>query len=148
MALSDFLNIDILELLMTTFVLKKYSQEEDKAVDNKEPSKTEIEIEVTKSVSEVIAKALYSYFEKKNIDIEEKEETDSDVKVISTESINQDPITTFKSIRNNDHVLILNKGFTTAKEEWFLLNIQNKTKNVFYTLESFLGFIESKLQQV
>lgn len=140
---------------MPTFLLRKYNQE-DSAVNNAknneaeknkdENASDELTITVTGSVSEIVANALNKVFankaEVKKID----EEKDSSIKVISTENINNSPLDTFNFIHKNNVVLILNKGFRTRAEEWFLTNIENKTNNVYYTLESFIKFIKNKLQ--
>ncbi|EKD89552.1 MAG: hypothetical protein ACD_33C00045G0019 [uncultured bacterium] len=141
---------------MTTFVLNKYEpKKEEKTTDqNTENETTEVETEkeeayimATGTISEIVYKALHKTF----ANVTELEENDnsktSNYKAVSTEDINNNPIETFNSIKENDVVLIhTNKAFSTSKEEWFLSNIGNKTKNVFYTVESFVKYLESNIK--
>lgn len=138
---------------MPTFILKKYddtkeanTNEEQKAEDIKKEE--ELTITVLGTVSEIVANALNKVLKNTNIEIQEVNDTEnqnSDIKVVSTEDINNDPITAFRFIKDNDIVFINNRGFTTDKEEWYLTNIANKTNNVFYTVESFISYITSRL---
>jgi len=139
---------------MTTFVLKKY--EEKKDLENKsQPTENKSEkapehlmITVTGSISEIVANALNKVLGK-DVDIQEQDkDTESNIKAISTENINNAPLETFNSIQKDDVVFIYNNGFKTQKEEWFLTNIGNKTENVFYTLESFIRYIQKRLNLV
>lgn len=147
---------------MPTFVLKKYQEETtdtNTSGDNtntpentneQEEAPKELTINVIGPISEIVANALNKAFSNR-IEVEIKEENSSEnsenIKAISTEDINKDPLTTFNLINKDDIVFIdtNHKGFTTAKEEWFLTNIENKTKNIFYTIESLITHIENKL---
>ena len=134
---------------MATFVLKKYDKEvvDEKPTETKPESeaKKELVITVTGSVAEIVANALNKALSNDVEVIEQEDPALSNTKAVSTEDINRDPIDTFKSIRDNDTVFIHNKGFTTAKEEWFLTNLPNKHSNVFYTVESFIAHIKTQL---
>lgn len=138
---------------MTTFILKKYDDNKtdiDKENQETEENKKEEQITITVlgTISEIVTNALNKALKNTNIQMQEVENTDnqkSDVKIVSTEDINSDPITAFKFIKDNDVIFIDNKGFNTDKEDWYLLNINNKTNNVFYTVESFIKYINSKL---
>lgn len=137
---------------MTTFVLKKYEdkKEEDAStnIENKEENKeSEVVIKVYGSVAEIVANALNKVLENKVEvkEIAEDQESDTVVKAITTEDINSKPLDTFNSINKNDIVFISNNGFKTAQEEWFLTNIENKTSNVFYSVESLIKFVTRKL---
>lgn len=137
---------------MTTFLLKKYDDttpspnnetKEENTTDNKELS-----IKVEGSVAEVIASALNKVLANKAEIVQVDDETaETSIKTLSTEDINEDPIKSFNSIQSNDVVFIdtHNKGFTTAKEDWFLLNLPNKTSNVFYSVESLIKYVTTKL---
>lgn len=136
---------------MTTFVLKKYEEivnDETKSkeeIEKEEPK--EISIQVEGSVSEIVANALQNVLGKK-LHIEEitdEVETETNVKAISTEDINKDPALTFNSIKKDDIVFINTKGFVTAKEEWFLMNISNKTDKVFFSVESLIKHLRTAL---
>lgn len=136
---------------MTTFVLKKYEpKKEDDTIEKTKETKEDnnaldkIKITVDTSISEIISELLYKKLSNVNIEVEE-DKSESTIKAVSTENINSDPIKTFNSINNNDTIFIINKGFRTSKEEWFLTNLENKTSNIIYTEESFIRFIKSKL---
>lgn len=137
---------------MTTFVLKKYdnSVQSPNSESNSEIKPTEeVTIKVEGSVAEIVASALQSVLANKvNIqEVEDNQDTENteQVKAISTEEINKDPLKAFNSINKQDIVFIQNKGFKTSTEEWFLLNIPNKTNTVFYTVESLLKHVCAKL---
>lgn len=137
---------------MTTFVLKKYdnSVQSPNSETNTEIKPTEeVTIKVEGSVAEIVASALQSVLANKvNIqEVEDNQDTENteQVKAISTEEINKDPLKAFNSINKQDIVFIQNKGFKTSTEEWFLLNIPNKTNTVFYTVESLLKHVCAKL---
>ncbi len=137
---------------MTTFVLKKYdnSVQSPNSETNTEIKPTEeVTIKVEGSVAEIVAAALQRVLVNK-VNIEEVEDTQDienveQVKAISTEEINKDPLKAFNSINKKDLVFIQNKGFKTSTEEWFLLNIPNKTNTVFYTVESLIKHVCTKL---
>lgn len=137
---------------MTTFVLKKYdnSVQSPNSETNTEIKPTEeVTIKVEGSVAEIVASALQRVLANKvNIqEVEDNQDTENteQVKAISTEEINKDPLKAFNSINKQDIVFIQNKGFKTSTEEWFLLNIPNKTNTVFYTIESLLKHVCAKL---
>lgn len=137
---------------MTTFVLKKYdnSVQSPNSETNTEIKPTEeVTIKVEGSVAEIVAAALQRVLVNK-VNIKEVEDTQDienveQVKAISTEEINKDPLKAFNSINKKDLVFIQNKGFKTSTEEWFLLNIPNKTNTVFYTVESLIKHVCTKL---
>lgn len=136
---------------MTTFVLTKYQpteplNEDTNAKANDEAKAKEDEkliINIEGSVAEIVANALRRVLGNKAVieQIEDENEATDKVKAISTEDINQDPLKAFNSIGQGDIVLIQNHGFKTAMEDWFLLNMPNKTPNVFYSVESFMKYI-------
>jgi len=144
---------------MPTFLLKKYSQTPAELVnqentqtvasgnseekkENDEPE--EMKITVTGTISQIVATALQKVLVNTNVNMEEVEDEDkeSQVKAISSENINKEPIDTLRSIKDNDFVFIQTSGFTTAQEDWFLTNVNNKTKNIVYTIESFINHIK------
>jgi len=144
---------------MPTFLLKKYSQTPAELVNqentqtvassNSEEKKEsdepeEMKITVTGTISQIVAIALQKVLVNTNVNMEEVENEDkeSQVKAISSENINKEPIDTLRSIKDNDFVFIQTSGFTTAQEDWFLTNVNNKTKNVVYTIESFINHIK------
>lgn len=142
---------------MPTFLLKKYNQAPNEHVGQEAPQQTDqqkeedkekipesMTITVSGSISQIVATALNKVLENTNVNVEQTETEDqsADVKAISTENINEEPVDTLRSIQDNDFVFIHTNGFTTAKEDWFLTNISNKTKNVVYTIESFIDHIK------
>lgn len=140
------------EFLMTTFVLKKY--EEQKPVEGatetgvanppKETEETTIEIQASDTIAKIVATALYKALPN-NVQVEEKEDTTSTTNVVSTEDINSNPSGCLKKLPNGSTVMIVNEGFRTEKEEWFLSSLGNKNVNVFYSLESFIKHVKTKL---
>ncbi len=139
---------------MATFVLKKYEEKKNDISESKPVEKTgeeipqedqKLVITVTGTIAEIVANALNKVLSNKVEVIENEDPALSDIKAVSTEDINNNPIDTFNSIKNNDVVFIYNSGFKTAKEEWFLTNLPNKNSNVFYTIESFISYIKVKL---
>ena len=82
-----------------------------------------------------------------NITIEEQEEApSSNTNVVSTEDINSNPAECLGKLRNGSTVMIVNEGFKTDKEEWFLSSLGNKNINVFYSMESFIKHVLAKLE--
>lgn len=136
---------------MPTFVLKKYDDPKEAKVDEEQKKekdeKEELTITVLGTISEIVANALNKALKNTNVEIEEveKNEDNSNIKIVSTEDINNDPISAFKFIKDNDVVFIDNRGFKTAKEDWYLTNIPNKTTKVFFTVEGFIKYITSAL---
>lgn len=138
---------------MTTFVLKKYEEQKplEGAVTGDE-TKTEpaakeeavIEIQASDTIAKIVATALYKALPN-NISIEEKEEAESTTNVVSTEDINSNPVDCLKKLPNGSTVMIMNEGFRTEKEEWFLSSLGNKNVNAFYSMESFIKHIKAKL---
>lgn len=137
---------------MTTFILKKYEENPEQKAGPTEEQKNEaakqeaLSITVVGSISEIVAKALQKALAKE-VDIQEQPDmAPTQTKAISTEDINNAPLDTFRSINPDDTVFIHSEhGFSTAEEEWFLTNLGNKTKNVFYTVESFITHIKKQL---
>lgn len=145
---------------MPTFILKKYS---DKLPENKpqvDDVKETVEKEETKpdvigtlkltastSIAEMIAIALNKTLKTTELvevsddDIAESGNSINSMgQVISTEVINSDPVGALKSIQPGVPLCIINNGFKTKEEEFFLTNVENKTDKVFYTVESFATF--------
>lgn len=137
---------------MTTFVLKKYQEKPVNAVPKEEgketpkvPEKAEVMIEITATdtIAKIVAMALYKALPN-NIEIEEVEDktsTDTAAAVISTEDINKSPVDCLKSVKNGSSLLIMNEGFSTEKEEWFLSSMGPKHVQVFYSVESFVKHV-------
>lgn len=146
---------------MTTFILKKYKEPEQTTPEqtpdtdnadsptNEKPNEEKITIKVQGSVAEIVAKALYKALGNEAEIQEKKDELEQEgasVKAISTEEINTDPVSALRSVNKDDIVYIQNKGFHTAKEDWFLMSVQNKTSNVFYSVESLIKYVVSRLK--
>lgn len=133
---------------MTTFVLKKYeeptsspnTEQTQPSNEEKTPeqNKKEITVLVQGSIAEIVGDALRKVMTKDVEITEVANEPSSVIKAISAESITQNPVDTFQSINKNDTVFIQGNGFNTKEQEWFLMNLENKTSNVFYSVESFV----------
>lgn len=152
---------------MTTFVLKKYSdqtednlteeqkleqQTEQKKEQQKKDEEVRLQIQLTGSVSSIVANALYKVLGNKQVELEEAdsedvEGTESSIRVVSTEEINSSPVEAYRAISEEDIVFIDSKGFTTNEEEWFLMNLEHKPNRVFYTVESLANYLVSKLHR-
>lgn len=137
---------------MTTFVLKKYEEQnptENNTEGGVEPTTTKpeeqtIEIQVSDTIAKIVAVALYKALPN-NVQMEEREETPSNTNVVSTEDINNNPADCLKKLKNGSTVMIVNEGFKTEKEEWFLSSLGNKNINAFYSMESFIKHVLSSL---
>ncbi len=140
---------------MTTFVLKRYNeqQEQPSSTDENKHSEQqpvkETTISIAGSISEIVAKALISKLSTvPDAVIDQKEDVaespDVSAVTITTEEINTDPVKALRLVQDNTNVFIQTEGFHTSKEEWFLMNLSNKTSNVFYTLESFISHLVKK----
>ena len=138
---------------MTTFVLKKYEEKTEETSQSGETTpegavvtpreEQQVTIRVDSSVAEIVAKTLLEVLGNRATiqqlaDKKEEQDITQQARVITTESINNDPIATLRSVSPNDILLISNEGFHTEKEEWFLTNVANKTPTVFYSVESFV----------
>lgn len=143
---------------MPTFLLKKYNQTPTEHVNQEAPEQSEqqkeedkekipesMTITVSGSISQIVATALNKVLKNTDVNVEqiESEDQTADVKAISTENINEEPVDTLRNIHDNDFVFIHTNGFTTSQEEWFLTNMANKTNKVVYTLESFIKHIKA-----
>ena len=141
---------------MTTFVLKKYeepenstnAEQEQKPQEDQTPKKEQITVEIKGSISQIVADALYRLMPTET-EQDNQAEVDTDpvnVTALSTEEINEDPVAAFSKVNKGDIVYIQNKGFHTGKEEWFLMNLPNKTNDVFYSVESLAKHFKAKLK--
>lgn len=135
--------------MMAVFTLKKYEEApkatvggpvaEPLASEQEEQKKDQIvTIRANDSVSGIVATALYSTMS--NVD-EEEEDSEVDAQVISTEDINNSPTDTWNQVKNIRSVVIVNEGFKTKKEEWFLASLESANVKVFYSIESYLRSI-------
>jgi len=147
---------------MPTFVLKKYQEtpvksetpeetpnQNEEIVDKDpegKPVEKELLVEVSGSVSEIVATALNKVFANKGVTVEESdEEKEVNAEVVSTEDIENDPVKALRSAKSSNVVLIVSEGFTTKKEEYFLANMENYEGKVFYSVESFVAYLVSEM---
>lgn len=144
---------------MPVFTLKSYEQDRDAKVesqkqedstqnikDKQEQLKTVI-IQANDSVAKIVATALYEKLGNDSDPEQKQEETESsqaDAKVISTEDINRSPVDTWRMVKNTPNVVIVNNGFKTDKEEWFLTTLANAGTKVHYSVESYLKTLHLK----
>lgn len=140
---------------MPTFVLKKYQETKptnevpddrtEETAQEEEPEK-EMLVEVSGSVSEIVAVALNKVFANKGVTVEETEDSGTvDAEAISTEDIENDPVSALRHAKAGSSVLIITEGFKTRKEEFFLENMKNYQGKVFYTVESFVDYLVSEM---
>jgi hypothetical protein len=148
---------------MPTFVLKKYTPEptitEQASVDETNPNANQqaqqvekeaatIEVNASDSIAKIVAQALYKALP--NIEIVQKEESekkdnDNAAKVVSTEEINLSPVDALHSLGASKCVLILNNGFKTAQEEWFLQTLEQRGVKAFFTISGFVRHVQSTI---
>lgn len=153
---------------MPTFVLKKYeptdqdkgqisgdhtNQSANQQAEKMEEKAQMIEVSASDSISKIVAQALYKAMP--NIDITERvldeeqakkeDSQDGATKVVSAEEINRCPVDALASLGSSKCVLILNDGFKTAQEEWFLTTLQNRGIKTFYTIGSFVKYVQKTL---
>lgn len=99
----------------------------------------EMQIQASDSVSIIVARALYKAIPNLQENPESKEDgKEPDTQVISTEDINNHPVETLNLVRGKSSVVIINNGFRTPKEEWFLTSLESLKTKVYYSVESFL----------
>lgn len=136
---------------MPTFILKKYSDKKDDEiikVDTKEQQpqeEKELTIDTSDTIAETIYNALNKVLTKKGIEVIRKEENstkESTATAISTEDINTN-LDSSLNMLNSNIILITHKGyFKTANEEKFLDTLYSKNIKPFFSLESFIRYIE------
>ena len=136
---------------MAVFTLKKYEEVPKAGVGEpvvdpltSEPKEEEnkknqiVTIRANDSVSSIVATALYNTMS--NVD-EDEGDSEIDAQVISTEDINSSPTDTWNQVKNIKNIIIVNEGFKTKKEEWFLASLESANVKVFYSIESYLRSI-------
>lgn len=146
------------EYNMPVFTLKSYDQQqsakeetanqqnsEQERQDKQEAMKTVV-IQANDSVAKIVATALYEKLgNDEETKVEEGAETGNpDVRVVSTEDINLRPVDTWRTVKNTPNVVIVNEGFKTDKEEWFLSALGNAGTTVHYSVESYLRTLNFK----
>lgn len=146
---------------MTTFVLKRYEQPVQETPPNKEAqqdsgiTKTEampqatVSINAHDSISKIVAAALYSSMPN-TVEVREVSEADEKItqdaiKVISTESVNTDPVMSIRFVSGESDVAVIGNGFHTEKDEWFLSTLNTRGNNVIYSMESVIAKVKSAL---
>ena len=144
---------------MPTFVLKKYRETQAEPESGKEPAEQnneeqlagkevdkEMTVEVSGSVSEIVANALNKVFANKGVTVEETETSDkTDAEAISTEDIENDPVRALRSAKAGKSVLVVTEGFKTKKEEYFLTNMEDYSGKVFYSVEGFVEHLAKEM---
>lgn len=141
---------------MSTFILKKYEEkkqpstetEEKEAVPSERDAEKEMTIEVSGSVSEIIANALNKVFANTNVEIEEVKEDGkaADAEAITMEDIRNDPVKTLRAVKQSKAVVITGEGFKTKEDEWFATNMEDYDGKVFYSVEKFIDFIADEFR--
>lgn len=143
---------------MPVFTLKSYDQQqsakeetanqqdsEQERQDKQEKMKTVV-IQANDSVAKIVATALYEKLgNNEGTEVEEGVDTkEPDVNIVSTEDINLCPVDTWRMVKNTPNVVIVNEGFKTDKEEWFLSALGNAGTKVHYSVESYLRTLNVK----
>ena len=143
---------------MPVFTLKSYEQQQSAKEEAKEQQDTEQErqdkqeaiktvvIQANDSVAKIVATALYKKLSTSEAgEVEESSDARQvDAKVVSTEDINLNPVDTWHMVKNTPNVVIVNEGFKTDKEEWFLSALDNAGTTVHYSVESYLRTLNFK----
>ena len=133
---------------MTVFTLKKYQdpqtqpveQTQQESQDQKKEQGQFIVIQANNSVSQMVASALYKAMPNvKEDEVDPNQEVDTHV--ISTEDINAAPVDTWNKVKNTKEVVIVNRGFSTRAEEWFLGSLEQRGIKTFYSMESYLRHV-------
>lgn len=146
---------------MPTFVLKKYEEkpvtkEPDTEQPSEQPESTntvktvqkEMEIDVSGSISEIVANALNKVFANTGVDIEEKEEssqTEGGAAAISVETIRIDPVSVLRKAKSASVIVFAGESFHTKEDEWFLVNMEDYKGKVFYSVEKFVNYLVSEM---
>lgn len=140
---------------MPVFTLKKYDAPTEKTVSEDHEAKEAVDkendelnravsIHASDTVSKIVADALYKTLSRVEESNDKKETEPADAQVISTEDINLAPADVWNSVKKSNTIVIVNEGFRTAKEEWFLSTLEEQGKKVFYSVESYLTSLQLK----
>lgn len=140
---------------MPVFTLTKYDEpikptvaQADSETQDKSEEQQEIEQQVTihanDTVSKIVADALYKTLSKTEKVEQANDKNQVDTEVVSTEDINHSPADVWLAVKKAKNVVIVNEGFKTAKEEWFLSTLEAQGKTVFYSMESYLASLNLK----
>lgn len=146
---------------MPTFVLKKYNPVQKPAEgeqaaqpvageQKEEVPEMTMKIRASATVSEIVALALYRSLPN-NVKVEEIEDSkvepgqDTETNVITTEDINLDPIKTFQSVVGKSKIAIIGHGFSTEKDDWFLINVQSQGVKPMYTMAGLISHVKATL---
>ena len=141
---------------MPTFVLKKYEEKKDttqpeegtessqpQADTSESPIKKEMSVEVSGSISEIIANALNRVFANTDVEVEEVKdgERTADAEAITMEDIRSEPVKTLRAVKQSKVVVISGEGFRTKEDEWFITNMEDYQGKVFYSVEKFVDHL-------
>lgn len=141
---------------MPTFVLKKYEEKKDtdqpeegtessqpQSDTGKNPIKKEMSVEVSGSISEIIANALNKVFVNTDVEVEEVKdgERTADAEAITMEDIRSEPLKTLRAVKQSKVVVISGEGFYTREDEWFVTNMEDYPGKVFYSVEKFVDYL-------
>ncbi len=141
---------------MPTFVLKKYEEKKDtdqteegtestqpQSDTGKNPIKKEMSVEVSGSISEIIANALNKVFVNTDVEVEEVKDGERapDAEAITMEDIRSEPLKTLRAVKQSKVVVISGEGFYTKEDEWFITNMEDYPGKVFYSVEKFVDYL-------
>lgn len=135
---------------MPVFTLKKYETPEKSSVtqpvsdspqqqaDNASQELVEVQIEASDTVAGIVARALYKAIPNQPELEAIRQDNKAATQVLSTEDINSNPVGALDMVRGKANVVIINTGFKTPQEEWFLTSMESLGVNLYYSVESFL----------
>lgn len=141
---------------MPTFVLKKYEEKKDtdqleegtessqpQSDTGKSPIKKEMSVEVSGSISEIIANALNKVFVNTDVEVEEVKDGEraADAEAITMEDIRNEPVKTLRAAKQSKAIVISGEGFHTKEDEWFITNMEDYPGKVFYSVEKFVDYL-------
>jgi hypothetical protein len=124
-------------------------QEQDKTTDDKKEQSTEITIRADKTISEIIASALNAALaDKAKIEnIDESKVTNIDIDIVSTETIDKDPLNTLRATSKSGSIYYYSQESKIPPTvSWFIMNARNNGKNFIYSTEGLCRYVIQKLE--
>lgn len=146
---------------MPVFKIQKYAPKEQENANSgvqnenteskqeeKEPVK-EITVRADKTIAEIVAAALNSALANKAEiqEIDESKANNIDIDVVSTETIDKDPIKTLKATSKSKNIYYYSsESKIPPTVSWFIMNSKNNGKNFMYSTEALCRYITAELE--
>lgn len=146
---------------MPVFKIQKYAPKEQENAnaevqnenteskqEEKEPVK-EIIVRADKTIAEIVANALNSALANKAEiqEIDESKANNIDIDVVSTETIDKDPIKTLKVTSKSKNIYYYSsESKIPPTVSWFIMNSKNNGKNFMYSTEALCRYITAELE--